>query len=327
MSLLVVPVASEASAETVVLTRATPATTTECLTGTPEPNGAPQRAFAHDGATVSNTVKARVERDLAEFAGPAATARRAAALPAEIVVPVQVHIIRGTHQKDRRVTRAQARRLFSVLQGGFAGQQDRSMVPTGIRFQLNKITVSRNDRWFHARPGSRADTSMKRALHRGKRRVLNIYLNNLNDGSGSLLGVARFPWLAAKYPKRDGITINVAALPGGKAGGYNLGDTVIHEAGHWFGLLHTFEGACDGPGDYVNDTPAEAEPSFECEVSRDSCPTDRPAGWVTGDPEPPAALDPVRNFMDYSYDRCMKHFTADQRTRAVTLFMRYRYGR
>lgn len=286
--------------------------------------------FVHDTPSVSPAVKERVAREVAEqeSAMRARSARTgAAALPAEIVVPVQIHVVHGSHRKDRAVTRQDARRLFYTLRGGFNGQQDPTMTPTGIRFELAAITVDRNDRWFHATPASRADKQMKRELHRGKRRVLNIYLNGVNFDGGALLGIARFPWLAGPYPVLDGVTINVASLAGGKARGYNLGDTVIHEVGHWFGLFHTFEGGCEEPGDYINDTPAEGEPSFECERSRDTCPTERPDDWMEGDEEPEPVLDPVQNFMDYSYDRCMNHFTPDQRTRMVTLFQRYRYGR
>jgi hypothetical protein len=52
-----------------------------------------------------------------------------------------------------------------------------------------------------------------------------------------------------------------------------------------------------------------------------------PPGWVVGDPEPAPVFDPVTNFMDYSYDSCMNSFTPGQRTRMMTSFMRYRYGR
>lgn len=298
-----------------------------CVRGTK----APQGAFVHDTTPVSAAVKRQVERDVsAETAALNVRARRigdAPALPAEIHVPVQIHIIHGKHKRDRWVTRKDARRLFYILRGGFNGQQDPAMTPTGIIFELNAITISRNDRWFHASPGSPADKQMKRTLHRGKRRVLNVYLNDAEADGGALLGFSRFPWLAGRYPRLDAVTINVASLPGGKARGYNLGDTIIHETGHWFGLFHTFEGGCVGQGDYVNDTAPEGEPSFECELTRDTCPTPLPAGWVQGDPVPAPVPDPVQNFMDYSYDRCMNHFTPDQRIRAVKLFLRFRAGR
>jgi hypothetical protein len=55
------------------------------------------------------------------------------------------------------------------------------------------------------------------------------------------------------------------------------------QTGHWMGLYHTFEGGCQGRGDWVGDTPATAYPSYDCEAPRDSCPG--------------SGRDPAHNFM------------------------------
>ena len=75
-----------------------------------------------------------------------------------------------------------------------------------------------------------------------------------------MLGWSRFPWQSAETPRLDSVSVNFAALPGGKASGYNLGDTVVHEVGHWLGLFHTFQGGMPGRRRPVADTNAEAEP-------------------------------------------------------------------
>ena len=100
---------------------------------------------------------------------------------------------------------------------------------------------------------------------------------------------------------------------------------MIHETGHWMGLLHPFEGGC-ADGDGVTDTPAEAEPSFKCD-ERNTCPV--VLDPVTNDyvVVDDGAPDPIHNFMDYSYDSCMNHFTPGQVIRMKQAFVVFRAGR
>lgn len=232
-------------------------------------------------------------------------------LPASVRIPVYVHVIKGTHRGEgnpfgpKRVAK-----LLSILNGGFAGKQSVDSARTRYSFVLKRTDYTKRDAWYHAYLNGPRDQQAKRALHRGGAGTLNLYLNDGGSPDEGVLGWSRFPWQYASNPKQDNVSVNISATPGGSARGYNLGDTVIHETGHWMGLFHTFQGGCGEQGDLVADTPAEAEPSFYCETTRDSCTA--------------PGLDPVHNFMDYSYDSCMNMFTLGQVSRMDAAFEKYR---
>ncbi|TFK74497.1 zincin, partial [Pluteus cervinus] len=177
---------------------------------------------------------------------------------------------------------------------------NKAYAPAGISFVLANTSRTINSDWFeNAGPDSDEQDNMKSTLRQGGAQVLNIYSVGFLGGTGyGLLGYATFPSSYITSPKDDGIVIHYASVPGGSYTNYNLGHTVTHESGHWFGLYHTFQGGCDA-GDFVADTPAEDTPTAGCPASRDSCPDD-------------AGLDPIHNFMDYSYDSCMTEFTPGQ---------------
>ena len=82
----------------------------------------------------------------------------------------------------------------------------------------------------------------------------NLYFCNIGGG---LLGYATFPDMYAEDSYMHGVVALYATLPGGAAAPYNEGDTITHEAGHFVGLYHTFQGGCRGSGDLVDDTAPE----------------------------------------------------------------------
>ncbi|KAF2753159.1 extracellular metalloprotease [Pseudovirgaria hyperparasitica] len=178
--------------------------------------------------------------------------------------------------------------------------------PYGISFNVIGIDKTINSRWAY----DQAELEMKGALRKGNYKTLNVYFQTSLGGN---LGYCYFPTSGATPGStiliRDGCAILAQSVPGGSSTNFNLGKTVTHEVGHWFGLFHTFQGGCDG-GDSVADTPAQASPSSGCPIGRDSC-------SATG-------LDPVHNYMDYSDDSCYEEFTEGQKTRMYNMFHKYR---
>lgn len=209
--------------------------------------------------------------------------------PPNISIPIAFHVI--TNGSQGSLSQSTINAQVTVLNNAFQG--------TGFSFYLDSLEYVNNATWYTMGYNSSAEASCKAALNVSPQTTLNIYTANIGGG---LLGWATFPSSLASNPSRDGVVLLNASLPGGSASPYNLGDTGTHEVGHWLGLYHTFQGGCNGNGDYVADTPAERSPASGCPTGRDSC-------------RNKAGLDPITNFMDYTTDACMNTFSDCQTVR------------
>ena len=200
-------------------------------------------------------------------------------------IRVAFHII--TSGKAGDVTDAQIAAQVDELNRAYAG--------SGYSFELLSVDRTEQNGWYRMNVGTGKERHAKEALAIDPAHTLNIYTGALG---GRLLGWTYFPWSFPEDNFMHGVVVHYGSLPGGYLTAYNLGRTVVHEVGHYLGLLHTFENGCEAPGDLVDDTPFEESPAFGCPVGRNTCP----------DPE----LDPIHNYMDYGDDPCITEFTPGQ---------------
>jgi hypothetical protein len=213
-------------------------------------------------------------------------------------VPVYVHVMASASGAGN-VTDSQITQQIAVLNKTYAGQESGSAANTGFTFYLAGTDRFYNNTWHT----DGASTTYRSQTRKGGFNALNIWLVDF-----SYLGVATFPW--DSNHAIDGIRVQYSSLPGGSATNYNLGETATHEAGHWFGLYHTFQGGCTSTNDQVSDTPAQTSATSGCPAGRDSCSL--------------PGLDPIHNYMDYSYDSCYTQFTPGQSSRMSSMWSAYR---
>lgn len=269
-------------------------------------NANPNASFLRCGTKDPDDATARLIEDANQRFKEA---RAASGVPAErtgtVNVNVYFHVITNTSGAGN-LTDTQIANQIQVLNDSYS--TNTGGANTLYRFTLVSTDRTANNTWFTATDGTTAETQMKTALHKGGAADLNLYTNGMGGG---LLGWATFPWNYASAPQMDGVVCLYSSVPGGSTANYNQGDTATHEVGHWVGLYHTFQGGCTGQGDLVNDTPAERSSAAGCPVGRDTC-------------KNKAGVDPITNFMDYTYDSCMFQFTAGQAARADSVTLQYR---
>lgn len=151
----------------------------------------------------------------------------------------------------------------------------------------------------------------------------NIWIGNvLFDYNGDIYpafyGLAVFPWITngpfngilMHFEAVGSNNPNPAMYPDG-SGGYfqwNIqGRTMVHEAGHYLGVPHIYDGngGCFGGDDGIDDTPrVSGFNGSTCNVGQNTCVDTHPT-W--GD-----MPDMIENYMEYSDESCQVSFTLDQ---------------
>lgn len=213
-------------------------------------------------------------------------------------IPIAFHII--TSGKEGRVKTRHINTLISRLNWGFRD--------TPFSFYLARVDRMNKPSWYKdCGPGTANEAAMKKRLAVDPKTTLNLYSCKpyIPEINAYVLGYSSFPFENTEGSYMHGIMLHPAGLPGGTDPRYNRYGLAAHEVGHYLGLFHTFQNGCQGNGDSVADTGAQAQPHNGCPVGADTCPD--------------AAADDVHNFMNYSDDLCSEHFTPGQIERAILI--------
>ena len=234
-----------------------------------------------------------------------ASAKGKASANLSVTVPVFFHVI--TDGSIGNLTSSQIGAQIGVLNTTFGGGEGGA--DSGFGFSLAGVTRTDNATWYASRSGG-AEHAMKRALRQGGNDALNVY----STSGGAFLGWAYLPEIVdTAQAYLDGIVFDWRTVPGASteyAGQFDRGETLTHEAGHWLNLEHTFFGGCNKRGDFVDDTPAQKSPTSGCPEGKDTCKA--------------PGLDPIHNYMDYSFDTCYTQFTEGQSQRMRDAWLLYR---
>jgi len=251
-----------------------------------------------------------------------------------MTIPVIVHIIHNGENVNQgpNISAAQVQSQIDVLNEDFRrmlGTPGHNEHPDGADAQIEFcLALFHPDGHLLPEPGinrvnggqdeySRADmdNNIKPTTIWDTEQYFNMWTCELNEGSttGTVLGYAQFPSNSGLSGLNtiggsaltDGIVLHHTAfgrLTGSTLSPHNRGRSATHEAGHFFGLRHTWgDGDCSAD-DFCADTPTSQGAHFGCAPST-TC----------------GSVDMIENFMDYSNDICSNVYTNCQVGRMHTV--------
>jgi len=236
-----------------------------------------------------------------------------------IRIPVVIHVLYNTAHLN--ISDEQIRTQLNALNRDFR-RQNSDTVNTPARFKSSAADVQIEFVLATADPKGRTTTGIVRKLTAvaewnmddkikfsanggddawDSRYYLNIWVGKMR----SLLGYSSAPGGPAE---KDGLVINVTAFGTQNVSAqYDMGRTVVHEAGHWMGLKHIWGDTYCGD-DLVDDTPKQGGFTSGCPINfRTSCNNG-------------SMGDMYMNYMDFTNDACMNLFTLGQAERMQALF-------
>jgi hypothetical protein len=208
------------------------------------------------------------------------------------------------------VSNAQVSAQLAVLNSAF----NAGLVHPAWSFHLGGLYYARQPfAQFDPLGQPQQETAFKSKFRRATTpRDLDVFVVSFSGLSAGAMGFAYIPPVTPQV--LDSVTLSWMSLPDGPYPSFYMGKTLVHETGHWLGLMHTFEGGCTPPGDHVDDTPYQRGPTNGCPPRAVTCP-------VFGVPSL------VNNPMDYMYDHCVASFTPGQQARMAATWRSVRHGK
>lgn len=197
---------------------------------------------------------------------------------------------------------------MNILNKAFGGEMENSrMNDSKIRFRKSIVKYINNNNFY--KNCQNLEDILTRKLSKRTDKMINVIICKTDN----YLGWTYLPGsFVQANNKMYSIFLNTETLPDGDIDFYNEGMTLVHEVGHFLGLLHTFNenNKCED-GDYIEDTPVEKYASDTCNYSRDTCPKH-------------PGKDPIDNFMNYSPDYCLTRFSDGQIERMWRILNTYK---
>lgn len=268
-----------------------------------------------------------------------------ASLPV-VTIPVVIHVISDPGNSATNISDQQIIDQIAALNNEFNVVNN-----TNIYFCLAQILPDQTTNWTpyngNGTPGITRTSDARIANHNmdyaqgmlnsvavgfDPARYMNIWVVATITGfTANVLGYAPRPIIPNSI--LDGIVIRYDVFGDNRScncysllGGYTEGKVLVHEAGHYLGLFHTFQNGmfnidppcqnndCTIDGDMICDTPPASGPNYGTCIpsppSINSCSTD----VNLGDPNNPFTTDvddDISNYMDYMNDDCKSSFTVN----------------